>query len=232
MSIEVKQRLLPDGKPNKPSRPMKPMYITVHNTDNTDPGATAEAHARYILNGSGGVQKSWHYTVDDCSVYQHLRDDEQGWHAGDGAGPGNALSIGVEVCMYAGMDEPKAWSNAAQLLAMLSLKHGIPLERIVPHRHWSGKACPSRLLPQWQQFMALVEQCLREHEATARPNEPRNVPVRQVHIELQGNAASTSSIAMTGYLIEGKVYAPVRELASGCGRKVKWDAQQLKTYVI
>ncbi|WP_374016809.1 N-acetylmuramoyl-L-alanine amidase [Paenibacillus thiaminolyticus] len=82
------------------------MNITVHNTDNPAPGATAEAHSRFIINGNGGAQKSWHYTVDDREIYQSLRDDEQGWHAGDGDGPGNTTSIGIEVCMYQGMSEP------------------------------------------------------------------------------------------------------------------------------
>ncbi|WP_374020231.1 N-acetylmuramoyl-L-alanine amidase family protein [Paenibacillus thiaminolyticus] len=106
MTIEIKQRLLPDGRPNKPNRAMRPQYITIHNTDNLT--GTTELHSRYVLNGSGGEQKSWHYTVDEHDIYQHLRDDEQGWHAGDGNGPGDWTSIGIEVCMYQGMDEPKA----------------------------------------------------------------------------------------------------------------------------
>ncbi|MDU5143504.1 MAG: N-acetylmuramoyl-L-alanine amidase [Paenibacillus dendritiformis] len=157
MTIEIKQRLLPDGRPNKPSRSMTPKYITIHNTDNSAPGATAEAHSRYILNGSAGAQKSWHYTVDDREVYQHLRDNEQGWHAGDGNGPGNTTSIGIEVCMYQGMDEPKAWQRAAELIALLTKRHGIGLNAIVPHRHWSGKACPSRILPRWSEFIKMIE---------------------------------------------------------------------------
>ncbi len=33
---------------------------------------------------------SWHFTVDDSVVYQHLPLDENGWHAGDGTnGTGN-----------------------------------------------------------------------------------------------------------------------------------------------
>ncbi|CAH8772217.1 N-acetylmuramoyl-L-alanine amidase [Paenibacillus dendritiformis] len=157
MTIEIKQRLLPDGRPNKPTRTMKPQYITIHNTDNSAPGATAEAHSRYILNGSAGAQKSWHYTVDDREVYQHLRDDEQGWHAGDGNGPGNTTSIGIEVCMYQGMDESKAWQRAAELIVLLTKRHGISVSRVVPHRHWSGKACPSRILPRWAEFIKLME---------------------------------------------------------------------------
>lgn len=170
MTIEIKQRLLPDGRPNKPSRPMKPQYITVHNTDNTAPGATAEAHSRYILNGSAGAQKSWHYTVDDREIYQHLRDDEQGWHAGDGNGPGNTTSIGIEVCMYQGMDEPKASQRAAQLVALLCMRHGLAIDKVVPHRHWSGKACPSRILPRWTEFVKLIEKELAGMEKPKQPD--------------------------------------------------------------
>lgn len=170
MTIEIKQRLLPDGRPNKPSRAMTPKSITIHNTDNSAPGATAEAHSRFILNGSGGAQKSWHYTVDDREVYQHLRDNEQGWHAGDGNGPGNTTSIGIEVCMYQGMDEPKAWHLAAELIALLCKRHSIPVSHVVPHRHWSGKACPSRILPRWSEFIKLVEKELGTLEKPKQPD--------------------------------------------------------------
>ncbi|BFH12686.1 N-acetylmuramoyl-L-alanine amidase [Paenibacillus melissococcoides] len=167
MTIEIKQRLLPDGRPNKPSRSMKPQYITIHNTDNSAPGATAESHSRYILNGSGGREASWHYTVDDKEIYQHLRDDEQGWHAGTNAG--NTTSIGIEVCMYQGMDEPKAWQRAAELIALLCKRHGIPVSRVVPHKHWSGKACPSRILPRWSEFVKMIE---KELGALEKPKQP------------------------------------------------------------
>ncbi len=167
--MEIKQRLLPDGKPNKPSRPMKPAYITIHNTDNTSAGATAEAHSRFVLNGSGGAQKSWHFTVDDREVYQHLRDNEQGWHAGDGSGPGNRTSIGVEICMYRDMDQEQAWTNAAWLIVQLAKRHSIPLTKIVPHKHWTGKNCPSRILPRWSEFVEMVQ---KEMKAMEKPKQP------------------------------------------------------------
>lgn len=171
MTIEIKQRLLPDGRPNKPSRPMKPQYITIHNTDNSAPGATAEAHIRYILNGSAGAQKSWHYTVDDREIYQSLRDDEQGWHAGDDNGPGNASSIGIEVCMYLKMNTERCWQNAAWLVARLLDKHKLGIDRVVPHQKWSGKRCPSQLLPYWSKF---IQMCKDELKKLQQPKPPVN----------------------------------------------------------
>ena len=48
---------------------------------------------------------SWHYTVDDHAIVQHLPDYETAYHAGDGKdGPGNATSIAVEICVNAGGD--------------------------------------------------------------------------------------------------------------------------------
>ncbi len=238
MSIDIKQRLLPDGRGNKPNLAMKPMYLTVHNTDNTDAGATAEAHSRYLLNGSGGAKKSWHYTVDDKGVYQHLRDNEQGWHAGDGTGRGNALSIGVEVCMYAGIDEQVAWRNAAELLATLSIRHSIAPERIVPHRHWSGKACPSRLLPHWQQFIEMVAQAKEAMSgapsetkpptnSASDPNSEQQLRAERVKVIWEGAMGENSQ----GFLIDNKVYVPVREVAKHSGLRVQWEAAKRQVVV-
>src|SRR5690606_16249154 len=35
--------------------------------------------------------------------------------------------------------------------------HGIPVSRVVPHRHWTGKNCPRNLLPRWQESIAAVQ---------------------------------------------------------------------------
>jgi len=223
MTIEIKQRLLPDGRANKPNKQMTPGWLTIHNTDNESSGATAEAHSRYLLNGSGGTQKSWHYTVDDKDIYQHLRDTEQGWHAGDGSGPGNATSIGIEVCMYKGIDEQTAWANAAWLVAKLAKKYGIPLIKVVPHKHWSGKNCPSRILPQWTQFLNMID---RELVALDKPQQPKPEPVtNDVKVIVDGKQIKD------GILINNVSYVPARAIAEAFGAGVKWDQAQ-KTVTI
>lgn len=220
--MEIKQRLLPNGRSNKPNLGMSPQWLTVHNTDNTDAGATAEAHSRFILNGSGGSKKSWHYTVDDKDIYQHLRDNEQGWHAGDGSGPGNALSIGIEICMYKGIDEQAAWANAAWLIARLAKKYDIPLLRIVPHKHWTGKNCPSRILPQWSKFLNMID---KELNAMDKPQQPKPEPKNGVTVIVDGKQIKD------GILINDVSYVPARAIAEAFGAGVKWDQAQ-KTVTI
>lgn len=249
MSIEIKQRLLPDGRPNKPNKPMVPEWITIHNTDNLT--GTAESHARYILDGSGGRQASWHYTVDDVDIFQHLRDNEQGWHAGDGDGPGNQTSLGMEVCMFIGMKTEVAWRNAAWLAAFLINRHKLTVEHVVPHQKWSGKLCPSQLLPYWSKFINMVKEELQKiprpkNEAIIEVNGARVAlgifvnnlvfaPIRDIGTAIGApvgwdSGSKTASIngnnVTGGQLIGGKAYAPVRAVAEAAGAKVNWNGKE------
>ncbi|GAC41748.1 hypothetical protein PPOP_1099 [Paenibacillus popilliae ATCC 14706] len=72
--------------------------------------------------------------------------------------------------MYEGMDEPLAWQRAAELIALLAKRHGIGLDGVVPHSHWSGKACPSRILPQWEEFIQLVETAMKAGDKPVPPD--------------------------------------------------------------
>lgn len=101
---------------------------------------------------------SWHYTVDDHEIYQHLPDEESAYHAGDGAnGPGNVKSIGIEICVNEDGNFGKAKQNAASLVRLLMEKHGIPLDHVVQHNKWNGKNCPYtiRETGTWGAFLAL-----------------------------------------------------------------------------
>lgn len=89
--VNIIQDFIPVGANNRPGYAMTPLYITVHNTANTAVGADAAAHARYLKNPD--TTTSWHFTVDDTEIYQHLPLNENGWHAGDGNGSGNRASI-------------------------------------------------------------------------------------------------------------------------------------------
>jgi N-acetylmuramoyl-L-alanine amidase len=247
MSIVIQQRLIPDGSPNKPSKPMTPQWITIHNTDNTS--VTAESHARYLLDGSGGRQASWHYTVDDKSIFQHLRDNEQGWHSGDGTGAGNATSIGIEVCMYLKMNTERCWRNAVWLVASLLTRHKLSVDRVVPHKKWSGKKCPSQILPYWDKFVQMVRDELRmlqppKIEATVVMdgmvicrgifiNNLVSVPVRQLAEFLGAKVSWNRTLAIVNgrpiigsRLVDGIAYAPVREVVEVAGgRVVNWDGK-------
>jgi N-acetylmuramoyl-L-alanine amidase len=159
-------------------RRMSPRYITIHSTQNFSSGADARAHAAILKRGGlKGRNNSlgyitWHYTVDDHSIYQSLPDREQGQHA-DYEGPGNRYSIGIEMCENRGNSRSATLDRTARLTASLMAKHDIPLRRIVPHQHWQRvrysdrkvmghKNCPHFLLDRgepgrkWQGFLAKV----------------------------------------------------------------------------
>ncbi|MCG8395594.1 N-acetylmuramoyl-L-alanine amidase [Bacillus atrophaeus] len=150
--VNIIQDFIPVGANNRPGYAMRPIYITVHNTANTSVGANAETHARYVKNPD--TPTSWHFTVDDKEIYQHLPLNENGWHAGDGNGSGNRQSIGIEICENADGNFQLATANAQWLIKTLMASHSITLANVVPHKHWSGKECPRKLLDTWEQFKA------------------------------------------------------------------------------
>ena len=142
----IEQDLIPKGRKNRPGRKNPMLYITLHDTGNPGAGADARSHARYLKSDAAvNAQVSWHYTVDDVRAVCHIPDNEDAWHAGDGAGDGNRKSIGVEVCINRDGDLTRAYDNAAALCARLCRIHGIPLTRIVEHNHWNGKDCPKTM---------------------------------------------------------------------------------------
>ncbi|WP_020177549.1 N-acetylmuramoyl-L-alanine amidase [Methylopila sp. M107] len=157
--LAIIQDFIPITNSNRPRTPRTPTAITIHNTDNANVGAGAAAHAKYVK-GADAVKRevSWHYTVDDEAVYQSLPDEEVGWHAASSAG--NAVSIGVEICMNADMKKEAAYAKAALLTAALAKKHGVDVATgVVQHNHWSGKNCPRVLRAEangWKNFLAEV----------------------------------------------------------------------------
>jgi hypothetical protein len=133
-------------------RKMNPIYITDHDTGNPGRGADAEMHNRYIHNMASYHPKdtshvSWHVTVDEHHIYQHIPFDETAYHCGDGVnGPGNSRSIGVEKCMNVDGDRNTTEENAIALYAYMTKEMGIPCDHIQPHQRWSGKYCPAVIL--------------------------------------------------------------------------------------
>lgn len=163
MTIQITQRLIPKTFTNiRPGIPMQPEYITIHETANVSKGADAQAHARLLERGNTRTA-SWHFTVDDKEVIQHIPTDEVAWHAGDSRnGTGNRKSIGIEICVNEGGNYDKAVTNAVELVKNLLAKHNIPANRVVPHHHWTGKNCPARLLKNWPDFLAKVAEKPKE----------------------------------------------------------------------
>lgn len=160
--LGIQADYIPAGRANRPGGSNPRTYITIHETGNAAKGADAAAHASYLKGGAAvKAMVSWHYTVDDHGIVQHLPDHETAYHAGDGAsGTGNTKSIGVEICVNAGGDFAKAKANAASLVRLLMAEHGIPLGNVVQHNHWTGKDCPYTIRHTaggWEAFLALCE---------------------------------------------------------------------------
>ena len=159
--IAIQEHIISDGRKNRPGRDTNPdTYITIHETGNAAKGADAAAHGAYLDSAAGEDDLvSWHYTVDDHAIVQHLPDYETAYHAGDGkAGPGNTTSIGIEICVNAGGDFEAAKANAAALVRLLMEEHGIDIEHIVQHNHWNGKDCPKTIRSTpgaWEAFLVL-----------------------------------------------------------------------------
>lgn len=165
--VNIIQAYIPKHNRNRPGNTMKPLYITVHNTSNTAKGANAGSHAAFVARSSTGV--SWHYTVDNQVIYQHLPLNENGWHAGDGRGNGNMKSIGIEICENADGNFEQAVENAQWLIRKLMGDLGIPLSNVVPHKHWSGKECPRKLLGRWDQFKVGIATDRTGSKSTRKP---------------------------------------------------------------
>ncbi|HBP26183.1 MAG TPA: hypothetical protein DD618_04455 [Acholeplasmatales bacterium] len=87
-------------------------WIVIHDTANTNSGATAEMHNRYIHTNPG---VSWHYSVDNTEIYQHIPLNEVAWHAGEH--DGNYYGIGIETCLQPGTDYNVVMRKTAKLSA-------------------------------------------------------------------------------------------------------------------
>ena len=171
--ITIQRYYIAKGRKNRPGGVNSRRYITIHETGNKAATADAAAHGTYLKSDSAEAgQVSWHYTVDDHAIVQHLPDGETAYHAGDGAdGPGNTTSIGVEICVNAGGDFEASKRNAAALVRLLMGEHGIPLDHVVQHNHWNGKDCPRTIRGTkggWETFLAL---CGRE-----KPDQGTGIP--------------------------------------------------------
>ncbi|MGJ8696067.1 MAG: peptidoglycan recognition protein family protein [Verrucomicrobiaceae bacterium] len=164
------------------TRYMSPRYITIHSTQNYSAQGDALAHARMLQRGALKGRKNslgyitWHFTVDEDSIYQSLPTNEQGQHA-DYEGQGNRQSIGIEMCENRGNSRSATLDRTARLTAYLMRKHNIPISRVVPHQHWrmiryadgrdlGHKNCPHFLMTngkpgaKWRAFLRQIERYL------------------------------------------------------------------------
>ena len=80
--IPVNHVFIPYDSSRRPGEIREIRFLIIHETDNRSPGADAEAHSRFLTGDTADIT-SWHYTVDDHSIYHNLPDNEIAWNAGD-----------------------------------------------------------------------------------------------------------------------------------------------------
>ncbi len=220
--------IVPAGNPDiRPANPMKARYITIHETANTAAGANAENHAKYLYKqATEGTFRtaSWHFTVDDKQIYQHLPTNENGWHAGDGDGSGNRESIGIEIAVNQDGDYNKALENAKRLAGYLMNKEGIGADHIYKHQQWSGKKCPDILISRgnWAGFVqgiqwyaninAQIDTPLQDKNDSFNPNE-NNPAEPSMELVVNGSGINVRSDA-------GIEHRVVRKASNGDRYKV------------
>ena len=178
----VKEKILPYtyGKQRTGIKKTSTEYIVVHDTGNSSKGATAEMHDRYITNLNNDASStyiSWHYTIDDSEIIQHLPLDEVAYHAGDGStvfgdiwnsttygksdciGGGNRNGIGIETCVDNGSDYTRTMRLTSKRVAELLIEYNLTIDRVKQHWHFSGKNCPQvmRENNRWDEFLNLVQ---------------------------------------------------------------------------
>lgn len=152
----IRQYLVPNSRAIVAKGTNARKYIALHETANTGRGANADSHAR-LQAGGNSRSASWHYQVDDKEIVQSYLDTTRCWHAGSSSYALDAISI--EICVNSDGDYAKALQNAADLVAHLRQKHGIPWNRVISHNFITGKNCPTKLLASgdWDDFIAATE---------------------------------------------------------------------------
>jgi N-acetylmuramoyl-L-alanine amidase len=169
---EINQsKMVPVSSGIRPGEPMDPhpegvtqynsdnvYWVVIHDTANTNPGSGALAHANYLYgNAMAGVElwASWHFTIDDKAIYQHIPTNERAYHAGDGStrpgtattylGGGNRNGIGIETGVNQDADVYRTWQRTAKLGTDLLIQYNLPLTNMKYHVDFSGKNCPQTM---------------------------------------------------------------------------------------
>ncbi len=165
MRQHLEMWLIPEGSPRRTGS-MKPKWITIHETSlglGKEPSWKNVSYYRKKLSSYDSTI-GYHFLIEANRfeipvVYQFLESNVSTHHTGNDIG--NAESIGIERLVNEDTWFDTAISLQAKLTATLMNMYEIPIERVVPHKYWSGKECPARLLAGqydgWDGFIERVE---------------------------------------------------------------------------
>ena len=157
----IQKNLIEQGTKARPGDQHPKKWIVIHETDNAAPSAGALNHAKYLkrISQQNLQYLSWHYTIDDSNIIQHIPDDEIAWHAGDGRlkDGGNMSGIGIEICVNKNSNFRESVKIAAKLVAFLLKKHKLEIGAVRQHNHFNGKDCPKiiRKYNFWNEFLKM-----------------------------------------------------------------------------
>lgn len=119
---------------------MNPSKIVIHNTANN---ASAKNEINYLHSSSNTTSTSYHFAVDESSIYQAIPLTNSAYHAG--VLSINKQSIGIEIARSTSKDitiKNKAINNALTLIHLLKQEYYISNSNIITHKDASGKHCP------------------------------------------------------------------------------------------
>lgn len=156
--VKIRQKLVPVSRAAKITNGQNNTrkFIVIHETDNTNIGADADAHARLQFNGNIR-EASWHWQVDENEAVQSFEHDWACWAAGTPTG--NNEGIHVEICVNSNGDFNKALQNAASLVSNIMKGENISISHVVQHHYFSGKNCPRNIRAgtvSWSTFLQMI----------------------------------------------------------------------------
>ena len=159
--------------------------VTIHNTPGS---ANAETYTRATYPNQNMNDARVHYYVDDLGAWQNLKENEVGWHAGDGRGAGNETTVSIEVILRgsAVKNDDKAEDNAARLVAAILTRHNLTVDQLYTHNKWMGlpdsivygkpKNCPLYILDRWQDFKEKVKRYMEAYAGSGADTKPPALP--------------------------------------------------------
>lgn len=186
--------------------------ITNHNTGNSNAGADDEMHYRYFQNIEDRDSNyiSAHIFVDEDSITQIIPLDEVAYHAGDGQGDGNRETISIEICENKNLE--KAEENAIKLNASILLAY--PELKIYKHQDWSGKYCPRKIIPHWDEFVNNI------YKEVNMSKQKEDIYEDKMNLNVLGK-----NITVDGIMKDGHFYCGIRNLFEQLGLEVEWTEE-------
>ena len=178
--VKFKVDLIPTGRLRRPGTLISPTTLTVHNTGCDK--VPADNFRRVQLDPSQDKEVSWHFTIDDKEIIQHLPINEVAWHAGDRTG--NFTSWSIEVCEVDGAEEV-----AIKFIAACLKYFNWDVSKVRTHKSWSGKQCPWKILPHWDKFIGEISFLVSKEEEV----------VQRIKVEINGVVKEVEAINKEGH---------------------------------